>query len=1287
MKRHAFGITDLWGDRTAELIEKTRKLPTIVFLICVLSSWSVVMRAQSGQGAITGRVTDASGAIIPKANVQVVNNDTKVAVSTVTNDAGLYNVESLNPGQYAVTVTGPGFQAERVTSVTISAAQTTTIDVALKVGQANETITVSSQSSLLSTSSSEVSTTIDHPIVQNLPYPEVGALEAALLAPGVTTSYPGTTGGISPESPQVTTGDEEAGAQIIIAGAPAGTASIKLDGSDIVMASFPRAGINMSGPLVSEMTVLSSGVSAAYGGTSGGVVVETSSAGTAQYHGRVSWRHNDPFFDAYPLGSTAPSDEHINFFSAVVGGPVIIPKIYTGHGSNKTFFFAGFEPGRERATTGARGAFNTDADVAGQLHNTLNLLNKTILDTQGYAAALAAPRVGGIYTNSTVNAQGFPNGKLGSAPPTQVTGPSGLDDVSAELANNPFAKFVMSLMPTPSKPGPYVKFDNPQGTYDESGNNADYLRGVADSDNRYSIRIDHQFNNNNQIFFRYTVEPISGPRYYALAISNPANQVQSDAITSRDFATGYTLVLSNNVVNKLSYSLMRSIEDRTPPVSSLTEDYAAKYGLTPATLHKGFPYLGGFGYALKGGDNSYFNNVDQNFDLDDVLAWQKGHHYFQFGGSMRWIQSNQYDTSLEYGGSYSFNANMTNTTGTSAGSGGSELATFDLGDIYSYNAAPVEVPGYYRWRYYSLFAQDDWRITPRLTLNLGMRWEVETPRTEKFNNQAIMVPSTMVNPNSAAFCFSGSCGLGRGLWPTNWKGFEPRVGFSYAPTSRTTVRAAYGMFRSPLTGYENLPDPDFNVSSTTIGNQTGGTIPNSTVNYITNPVPALVSAYTALNGSRGPFTSSLGFNPDYVEQTDAVPYMQNWDLSLQYQPWATTIFTATYQGSKGTDLIGEFTGPVNVPTLATLEANIAAGVNLGGTAVVPAGNAGVSGENVLQALNPYPNFANVSIPEIYPRHGASSYNSFSANMVHRLGGGLSAMAYYTWSKSMDNVPNVIGGTQFGNVQNAPPQDPHNQFGEWSVSAFDTPSILKGGYYYTLPFGTGGTFRTGSRLLDELIGNFSTSGITTWQSGIPSYIDMNAPGTFTSFTPKGQNPTPIGIAPGVASPVCSPSGTNTYCAGSGLPTGYVLRPNIVPGQPLINPNWKKNPFGLGGAAATSYLNLAAFAPPGTIGHPTLGNAPRTLAGARGPRMFFFDMAAFKGISFKDRYKLNLSITATNVFNHAAYIVNNTNTLVSTQTNVTSGATAPSITYALDSTAVGHLNGDPSRVLLVGAQFIF
>jgi hypothetical protein len=544
--------------------------------------------AQTGQGALNGRVTDGNGAVIQKARVEIVNDATLVGLSTVTNSDGLYTVQSLNPGTYTVKVTNAGFESQQVSMVNVAAAQTTVIDVTLRPGQASETVVVTAEDSLLSAGTSDVTTTVDHSIVQNLPYPERSALGAVLLVPGVTGD-PSVPGGIFSENPVMTTGPVVPGASISVGGAPPGTSSIMVDGSDITQASYARTDMNLSGQVVEETTVITSGISARYGRLGGGVIVQTSKAGADRYHGSISWRHTDPFANAWPLGTTAPSDLHENFFGAYADGPVKLPWI--DHGKNKTFFFFGFEPARMSNKQGYRGQFNTSADLTGYLHNSITLLNQTILKNSGYAAAIAAPRVGGIYPNSTVNAQGFPNGKIGSANPNpQETGPNSdgcsatdgglvggycIDDVSPVLKNNAFARYVISQLPTPSNPGPYIRFDNPQGTYDASGYNASYLRGVVNHDNRYSFRIDRQFANGDQVFGRYSVVPLSGPRYFALAISNPVNQVPTDTIGAHNLALGYTHVVKNSLVNNFHYSFMRVVQNRTPPLSALSQDFAA----------------------------------------------------------------------------------------------------------------------------------------------------------------------------------------------------------------------------------------------------------------------------------------------------------------------------------------------------------------------------------------------------------------------------------------------------------------------------------------------------------------------------------------------------------------------------------------------------------------------------------------------------------------------------------------------------------------------------------------
>jgi hypothetical protein len=1228
--------------------------------------------AQTGQGSLGGTVRDPRGAVIPHAEVEVVSDSTGVQQKTITNDEGIFQVPSLNPGKYTVNVSATGFEQKITKSVTVAGVGLTSLDVSLEIGRTDAVVTVNADVNLLNKTESDVTTTVDNKLVLNLPYPERSSLEAALLVPGVQgdTLQPG---GISTENPNAYTSYVVPGASIVIGGAPPGTSSVVVDGSDVTQASYARTGVNLSGREVQETTVITTGLSAKYGRTGGGVLVQSTTAGTRDFHGAVTYRHTDPFFNAFPDGNTSRNALHENYYGFYVGGPVWIPKIYPHR--DKTFFFVGVEPARMSNSFGFRGIFPTPDELAGHLHNSLTLVNQSVLKSSGYAAALAAPRIGNLNYQSTVDANGFPNGPYDASQIRAIAN----DDVSAQLANNPFAQYILSLFPTPSNPGPYVKFDNAQATSQNDGTNATYQRGVNNVDNRYSIRIDHHFDNANQIFVRYTVIPVVANRYFAVAASNPLTIVPSDSARTHDIALGYTHVFSSDIVSSFHYSFMRVNQQRLPPPITQSKDFAAAYGLTPASFGYGFPSLGnlnqnGVAYTMQMGTATAAMQIDQNFIAGDDVTWTHGNHLFQFGADIRWIQSSQYDLSGATGGKYNFLASQTNN----GSGGGAPLATFMLGTISAFSNTPVAVPGYYRWRYYAGYFQDDWHVTPKLTINAGLRYELETPRMEKFDNQAYIRLGSSGNlngvlPTTTAYCFSNACGNPRTLWPINYKGFEPRIGFAYVPTPRTTVRAAYTLQRLPLTGYENIPDPNFNVASQTVGNQSGGVTPNSTVNYITNPVGSLTSAYTSLAGNRGPILYSTGLAPVFVSQSNSVPYTQSWSLTLQYQPAALTVLQATYNGTKGTHLIGPFTNALNTPSLGTISNAVQTHQNLGAFSPNLYGimqNGALLSETNLQLLNPYQNFYNQTLPEIYPRGGTLEYNSLYLSVDQRFGHGFSVLANYTWSKTMDNVPDTNTGANSGGFGSAPPQNPYDPKAEWSVSSFDQPRRLKVGYTYELPTGRGKWLDAHNGFLNQIIGNISTAGIATYTDGLPSAITLGTVGYFISVTPAGTDG-------------CTTNGTAKYCTANALPSGYTLRPNIVPGVPLLNKNWKKNALN---SNFIPYLNPAAFSVPGSPNNPALGNAPRLLAGARSPREALFDMQFTKGIAFGERYHLNINGTFSNVFNHPVYYGTNHVLDSSVTTSNVTGTITPNT-----SASFGQFNQSQtagmSRIIRAGAEFTF
>jgi hypothetical protein len=413
------------------------------------------LHAQTGQSALTGVVSDSSGAIVSDARVNVSNAATGIVRTTVTDGSGLFSIQALNPGEYRITISGRGFQTSITSGIVLSAGQTSSISPVLQIVKESVTVTVTTDSALLNKDSSDVITTVNHhAIVENLPYPERSSLEATLLVPGVNGD-PLQPGGISTENPEAFTGYVTPGASISIGGGGPGVNGILVDGSDVTQASYARAGVNLSGLVVGESSVITAGMSAKYGRNGGGVIIQASRPGTNEYHGAISWSHTDPGFNAYPLGSNARSALHENFYGFYAGGPVWIPKVYNGH--NRTFFFAAFEPARLSNQFTNRGTFLTPDELAGNLNNSLAVIDQTILRSQGAAAALAVkrPAGNGVYYQSNVNGQGFPSGPIytSSGQFRQVTGPLA-DCGQAWIAANPSATVCPNDSPLNSRRTP-----------------------------------------------------------------------------------------------------------------------------------------------------------------------------------------------------------------------------------------------------------------------------------------------------------------------------------------------------------------------------------------------------------------------------------------------------------------------------------------------------------------------------------------------------------------------------------------------------------------------------------------------------------------------------------------------------------------------------------------------------------------------------------------------------------------------------------------------------------------
>lgn len=1255
----------------------------VVLLLVTIFLASPSLLGQTSTGSLIGRVTDPTQAVVPDAAVSIVNSSTNEKLEVRSDERGLYALGALQPGTYTIIVTKKGFSEVHVTGVEVNIASSSTVDVQMKVGASSESVEVVATAQLINADNPVFSAEIPKEVTANLPFSERSALSAVMLAPGVQGD-PQYNQGIQSENAPIYTQPTTPGGSLSVGGGRPGSAVQLVDGVDLSMVGYPRVAITFSGDDIQQVTVQSAGVSARYGRAGGGVINQATQGGTLIYHGKIAFRHEDPFFEATTYGQgkftfTTPSgplvkpvtqDVHQNLFTGTFSGPI---PLRWRHLDKSTFFFASFEPLRAGSKAWSRQRIPTPAELSGDFSNAYTLLNTSILSTSGYAAAVAAPRVGGLDYQFPLNTAGFPNGAhLNSS---TLYSPIPNYNLSAQLAQNPLASWLLSQFPTPTNLKGMqgtLNYIFPDASYANDGNNIIGARGVQNVDNRYNIRVDKNLGASDHAFVRFTDVPTTGTRFSWMGPTSLLNNQPTQVVNSWNVLGDYTHIFGGNWVNdaRVDYTKMNYTVEPATVTTSL--DYAAKYGLTPAVEGVGIPSFsidtGSYGSSTGGNDGGISNNFI--FHFGDDVSFVKGSHAISFGGEFRYMGLNRLNNAGIFGGTYSFSAGNTNN----GSSGGNATASFILGSVNGLTLSALQFFDY-RWKYAGLYVLDDWKIAPKLTLNIGLRYHLDVPRTETNGLQGTFLPNVTGTLNglaaTGAFAFSGTNGLPNTLWPTNWKAFEPRIGFAYLARPNLTVRGSFNIIHAPITGVTNSTIPGLTPSSLSIGGATGGTNSASWVNYVTNPV-SLPS--TGIPGFLKPptpfFTYGTGLLP-YIPQTNVLPYVENWSFSLQYQLARQTMIQAAYVGSRSHHLFGP-PEDTNILPVSTLQSEIAANYNFSASST--ANIYGLANGNANNNLLPYPQFYNNAIQRAFTRQNSSSYDGFYLNGITTLRGGLTVISSFTWAKalddgssgSLDGITTDIFGFTY-------PQLPFGTAGERSLSAYDIPTHVTAGYTWAIPIGRGEALDLHNSFLNLLVGGLHTSGFFNAESGFPFSPTLGSTGYWCSNTVSGS--------------------TVKYCGnGNALAVGaghYQMRPNLIPGVPLIKSNWRTNdPFNLTGAGG--FINPAAFAVPGTPGTatspnvPAFGNAPRTLGIARSPHTIYFDMSGSKDIPIHDRMKLQLRVDAINIFNHTNFFLNpNSQHNFTTAINSTTGAPTYNANFGILSSA----NNSPGRTFAVGAAFTF
>ncbi len=963
------------------------------FLVTVCISYG-----QSVRGTILGTVTDASGAVVRSAKVTATQTATGLTRTDLTNDEGEYAIPQLPVGSYTVSVEQAGFKRTDRTGVELRVDDRLRIDVVLALGQVSDTVAVEATAPVINTDSSTLGNVVDNKKVTELPLNGRNFLQLNLLVPGANQGVKGSQ-------------NQTQGGSISVNGAREQGNNFLLDGMDNNDLAINQYAVAISTEAIQEFKVQASTYSAEFGRSPGAQINIATKAGTNQIHGVLYeyLRNNDldakNFFDR---PGPIPGYKR-NQYGTSIGGPIK---------QNKTFYFGNYEGARVRQGITKVATEPTAAMKSGNFS--------------------ALPAV--IYDPTSLHLQ---NGVLVRNPfPGNIIPAALISSVGQNLVN---------LYPTPNTPGTSAA----NGLYTSSPTKSDDF-------DQFTVRVDHRFSDSHSLFGRYsfTKENRFDTFDSFCAGSNNVPGFGCNTLNGAQQAViDYIWLLSANKVMEARTSFTRVRGGIFQ--QNAFKDVSTTLGIAGTSRNPedfGVPVVTATGYDRFGeATNLPQDRHDNTFEWADSLSWTTGRNNIKFGAEIRRFQENfLFDSSAR--GTLNFTPFYTAQVSTTAagvvnavGGTGNAIADMLLGDVNTasvsrsfagINAATVAG---LRQTSTNLFAQDDFRVLPNLTLNIGMRWEYNAPTIDKYNHLATFDPSV---PGSTPLPdLRVSTAQTPNIYNASKKEFSPRFGFAYTPIGpKTVIRGGYGLFWDV-----KLLNVILN-SALTAPFLTGYSFSQST-----NGVPNINLANPYGGTSGGPAIPSAS----WVENPFRDGYVQQWNFNVQHELTSSMGFTVGYVGSKGTHLDRAYDVNEPAPTAS-----------------------------FTQALRKYPSYSSISVRSA---SASSVYHALQASMEKRFSHGLSFLAAYTWSKSIDDA----------SLWNGSVVDPTNFHLERGLSTFDARHRFVTSYTYDLPYGAGQRFGgSAPRVVNLLLGGWQTNGIVTIQSGNP--LDPST-GLQLSGTQTGTRP--------------------------------------------------------------------------------------------------------------------------------------------------------------------------------------
>ena len=995
---------------------------------------------QKDAGAIAGTAHDGAGAVVPGVEIIATDVEHGTAVTVTSNASGEYVISPLKVGRYTITARKPGFNSVVSTPITLQVQQRVVFDITLPVGTVNASVTVTDSTAQLETETSDLGQVLDSRQISNLPLNGRNFAQLALLSPGTAPAAPGS-------RDQSSFGFSANGARSL-------QNNFLLDGIDN-NSNLPDL-LNGSSYVIEppveslqEFKVQTSSYTAEFGRGNGAIINAVTRSGTNQIHGALYEFFRNDALDARNYYDTTRQPYKQNQFGGTIGGPIVLPKIYNGRGH--TFFFTDYEGFRSIDSQPIPAIVPTAAQRSGDFSANLDLTNPVnnpnsgapVLDCNGqptYAGEIFNSR---LAQQSTLNSTGYcgvPFGYANGLPSNIIPG-NVIDPLAARLA---------ALYPASNANNPGYNFvSSPKRVINR---------------NNFDLRLDHQISDIDSTFARYSFEtvPSNIPAVFG-PIADGGDFFSGISKTHyHSLAIGETHIFSPHMVNEFRFGYNRIASSRLQP--GYNSDIAQTIGfpgIPAANNNGGLPQLT-FSDVSTIGSSLFLpsQELQNTYIISENLSWVVGNHSLRFGAEIDRNEFSIYQPA-EPRGTLDFGSQFTDNAGSFAtGTGGSGFASFLLGipDTGSIsNAINID---YFRpsWNFY---AQDDWKVNNKLTLNYGLRYELYQTVRERNNHEAtydlatqtLIVPKgqpTTLTPQLSAIIPVNATGSD-GLIKPDLNNFAPRLGLAYSLTPKSVLRAGYGFFyggsesgpySNPSPGY-NPPYYKTNSYSTncSLGSanpaETDCSIPGLSV--LSNGFPS-----DALTDPNTPLLYSL--DPHLV-----TPYVQQYQLSTEYQLPGSLLFTAAYAGSHGLKLYTFFNGNEATPSADPT------------AAVAP--------------RRPVPS---IDAPiQWFRSSGRSNYNSLQLSVARSASSGLSLLASYTYAHGLDNASAANLGSQNGGDF----RDFRHPEAEYGNSDTDVRHRFTFSYLYPLPIGQGERFLGSSgKALDTALGHWQVGGIVTLSTG-------------------------------------------------------------------------------------------------------------------------------------------------------------------------------------------------------------